>query len=169
MGKNTITPKLCERLIEELNINPQYTEHARQGLCFAWGCYLECSAALQWAKTMSDAGNWPTDIPPFGEYLIVDVFIGKTTWYNTYVKVFEPIDRISTYSHMKAWLDDDNVDDNETEDVWGILQFSYTMEDLREWLSNGGALKKKRNKCSSSPEKEERSKGKQHAHRKKNL
>ena len=143
MGKNTITPKICEQLIKELNINPQYTEHARQDLHFAWGCSLECSAALQWAKTMSDVRNWPTDIPPFGEYLIVDVFIGKTTWYNTYVKVFKLINTISIHFHMKAWLDDDNFDDNKTEDVWGILQFSYTMEDLWEWLSNGGALKKK--------------------------
>jgi len=155
IGKNTISPKLCKRLVEELNINPQYTERARQGLRFAWGRYLECSAAIQRAKTMFDAGNWPTDIPSFGEYLIVDVFIGKTTWYNTYVKIFEPIDTISTYSNMKAWLDDDNVDDDETEDIWGILHSSYTMEDLREWLSNGGVLKKKRNKRSSSPEKEE--------------
>ena len=79
--KNTISPKLRDCLIEELGINSAYTDRTKQGLQVAWARYLECSDAIKRAQKLSDAGNWPTDIPPFTEYLIVDIFIGKTTWY----------------------------------------------------------------------------------------
>ena len=46
VGKNNISNKLHEHLIEELNINPLYTDHNKQGLRFAWGCYLEYSDAI---------------------------------------------------------------------------------------------------------------------------
>jgi len=32
VGKNNLSPKLWERLIEELNINPLYTDHLKTGL-----------------------------------------------------------------------------------------------------------------------------------------
>ena len=80
IGRNTISAQLQAHLVEELNINPLYTkEHTKGGLQFAWGHYLECSQAIKHAKTISEAGNLPTDIPPFTEYLIVNIFIGKTT------------------------------------------------------------------------------------------
>jgi hypothetical protein len=69
---------------------------------------------------------------------VVDIFIGKMTWYQNYIKVFEPIDTVSTYFNMKAWLDDEQPHDDESEDVWGILQSSYSMEDIRKWLNNDG-------------------------------
>ena len=47
--KNNISNKLHERLIEELNINPLYTDRNKQGLRFAWGHYLECSDAIRHA------------------------------------------------------------------------------------------------------------------------
>jgi hypothetical protein len=163
-GRNTISPKLHARLVEELGINPLYTDRNKPGLQFAWGRYLECSQALKRAKGMSKAGTWPTDIPPFTDYLVVDVFIGKTTWYTSYVKIFEPVTTVPEFVDMKAWLDDDDPQEQETEDIWGIFQTSYTIEDLRTWVNNGGTLHKKR-----SPTPEDRSKGKQRAHRKKQL
>ncbi|KIM35862.1 hypothetical protein M413DRAFT_32101 [Hebeloma cylindrosporum] len=78
------------------------SHRTKQGLRFAWHRYLECSEAIKCAKSMSDSGVWPTDLPSFTEYLIVDVFISKTSWYNNYIKTFEPIDTISAYSLMKA-------------------------------------------------------------------
>jgi hypothetical protein len=165
-GRNTITTKLRARLVEELTINPLYTkEHTKGGLRFAWGRYVECSQAIKRAKTISEAGNWPTEIPPFTEYLIVDIFIGKTTWYTSYVKIFEPVDTVSDFVDMKTWLDDEEPQQQETEDVWGTYQSSYTIEDLRSWVTNGGSLPKK--KRSLTPE--DHSKGKQRVHRRKNL
>ena len=167
VGRNNISNKLRERLIEELNINPLYTDRNKQGLRFAWGRYLECSDAIRRARAMDEAGTWPADIPPFTDYLIVDVFIGKTSWYTNYVKIFEPVNTISAFSNMKVWLDDEDPHSDDTEDVWGELLSSYKMEDLREWVDNNGRLKKKRR--SPTPPEDSRSKGKQRAHRKKNL
>jgi hypothetical protein len=167
VGKNNLSPQLRERLVEELNINPLYTDRLKTGLRFAWGRYLECSEAIKRAKDMTNAGTWPTDIPSFTEYLIVEVFIGKTTWYQNYIKIFEPINTISAFSNMKAWLDEEDPDLDDTENVWGEALSSYKMEDLREWVSNNGRLKKQRR--SPSPDQDSRSKGKQRAHRKKQL
>jgi len=167
VGRNSISDKLRERLVEELNINPLYTDHNKQGLRFAWGRYLECSDAIKRARAMDEAGTWPADIPSFTEHIIIDIFIGKTTWYTNYIKIFEPINNISAFSNMKAWLDDEDPHPDDTEDVWGELLSSYKMEDLREWVNNNGSLKKKRR--SPTPAEDSRSKGKQRAHRKKNL
>jgi hypothetical protein len=168
IGKNNISDKLHERLVEELNVNPLYADRNnrnKQGLRFAWGRYLECSDAIKRGRAMNEAGTWPADIPPFTEYLIVDIFIGKTTWYTNYVKIFEPVNSITEFSNMKAWLDDENPDPDDTEDIWGEVLSSYKMEDLREWVKNNGTLKKRRR--SPTPDEDTRSKGKQRAHRKK--
>jgi hypothetical protein len=117
---------------------------------------------------MSEAGNWPTEILSFTEYLIIDIFIGKTMWYSSYVKIFEPIDTVSAFVDMKAWLDDDDPQAHETEDIWGVLQSSYTIEDMHAWVNNGGNLQKKK-RHSLTPDREDHSKGKQRAHRKKQL
>jgi hypothetical protein len=163
-----MSPQLHARLVEELNINPLYTDRTKPGLRFAWGRYVECSQAIKYAKTMSEAGNWPTEIPSFTEYLIINIFIGKTMWYSSYVKIFEPIDMVSAFVDMKAWLDDNDPQEHETEDIWGVLQSSYTIEDMRAWVNNGGTLQKKK-RHSLTPDHEDHSKGKQRAHRKKQL
>ena len=67
---------------------------------------------------------------------------------------------------MTAWLDEDHPLNQETEEIWGILQSTYTIEDMRTWVNNGGTLQQK-NKRSPTPD--DCSKGKQQAHRKKNL
>ena len=83
IGKNNISEKLWEHLVEELNINPLCTDCLKTWLWFAWGCYLECSGAIKHANEMTEAGTWPTDI-------------------QNYIKIFEPVDTISAFSNMKA-------------------------------------------------------------------
>ena len=131
-------------------------EHTKGGLRFSWGDYLECSQAIKHAKTTSEAGYWPPDIPPFTEYLIVNIFIGKTTWYTSYVKIFEPVDTVSDFVDMKAWLDDEDPQKQETEDIWDIFRSLYTIEDLHAWVTNGGTFPRKNH--SLTPE--DHSKGK---------
>ena len=166
--RNTISSQLQDRLVEELNINPLYADrdHTKPGLRTAWGRYQECLQAIKHAKAMSAAGNWPTEIPPFTDSLIIDIFIGKTTWYGTYVKIFEPIDTVKDFLDMKAWLDEEQPSNVETEEIWGVLQSTYTIEDMRTWVNRGGTLQQKKKR---SPTPDDRSKGKQQAHRKKNL
>ena len=70
MGK-TITPALRKSLIQELGINATYTNHSAPGLRFAWGRYQECVAAIAKAREMVTAGNWPADLPPFAEFIVI--------------------------------------------------------------------------------------------------
>jgi hypothetical protein len=51
---------------------------------------------------MSAAGNWPTEISPFTDSFIVNIFIGKTTWYDSYTKIFKPIDTVTDFIDIKA-------------------------------------------------------------------
>jgi hypothetical protein len=85
IGKDKISPVLRKRLIEELNINANYTNPSATGLRFAWGRFLECTAALAQAKEMVEAGSWPADIPLFTEWMVIEVFIGTSTWYANYI------------------------------------------------------------------------------------
>ena len=63
IGKNKLSPALKKCLVEELNLNAAYTNCSATGLHFAWGHYLECTAALARAKEIVEAGNWQSDIP----------------------------------------------------------------------------------------------------------
>jgi hypothetical protein len=163
IGKDKISPVLQKRLIEELNINANYTNCSATGLRFAWGRFLECTAALAWAKEMVEAGSWPADIPPFTEWMVIEVFIGRSTWYANYVPAFVAIaDEETEFPAMRDWLDSppEQVDRYDTELLWGIRdQLSFTMEEIKKWQENGGTLDK--DYCSSpNPEPEGSSKGK---------
>ena len=78
--------------------------------------------------------------------------------YDIYVKIFEPIDIIKDFLDMKAWLDDKQPLNVETEEIWGVLQSTYTIEDMHAWVNSGETLQQKK-KCSPTPD--DCSKGKQ--------
>ena len=78
--------------------------------------------------------------------------------YGIYVKIFEPIDIIKDFLDMKAWLDDKQPLNVETEEIWGVLQSTYTIEDMHAWVNSGETLQQKK-KCSPTPD--DCSKGKQ--------
>ena len=155
MGK-TITPALRKRLIQELGINATYTNRSAPGLRFAWGQYQECVDAIAKARELSTAGNWPADLPPFTEFIVIEVFIGKSAWHANYVNAFLKIAEEETeFSEMRDWLDSDpeQVRRSDTERIWGVRdQTKFTMEDLKTWVERGGTLKAQR---TPSPEEEE--------------
>lgn len=72
---------------------------------------------------------------------------------------------MSDFVKIKAWIDDEEPQQEETEDIWGSFWSSYTIEDLHAQVTNGGTLSKK--KHSLTPE--DHSKGKQQVYQKKNL
>ncbi|EDQ98539.1 uncharacterized protein LACBIDRAFT_299202 [Laccaria bicolor S238N-H82] len=164
MGK-TITPALRKRLIQELSINATFTNRSAPGLRFAWGRYQECTAAITKAREMLSTGNWPADLPPFTEFIVIEVFIWKSAWHANYVNTFLKIaDEETEFPEMRDWLDSDpeQVHRSDTERIWGVRdQTKFTMEDLKTWVERGGTLKARR---TSSPEEEEHSgKGKKKA------
>ena len=87
MGK-TITPALKKHLIQELSINATDTNCSAPGLQFAWGQYQECVPTIANAREMVTAGNWPADLPPFTEFIVIEVFIWKCASYANYVNAF---------------------------------------------------------------------------------
>ena len=85
--------------------------------------------------------------------------------YASYVKIFGPVDTVSDFVEMKAWLDDEDPQEQETENIWSTFQSLYTIEDLCAWVTNGGTLPRKN--CSLTAE--DCSKGKHKAHQRQNL
>jgi hypothetical protein len=97
------------------------------------------------ARELFTAGDWPTDLPPFTEFIVIEVFIGKSVWHANYVNAFLKIaDEETEFPEMRDWLDSDckEIRRSDTERIWGVRdQMRFTMEDLKTWVERGGTLK----------------------------
>jgi hypothetical protein len=164
-GRN-MTSELRERLIEELGINTFFTDRSKTGIRICWGRYLEINGSINQARTISEAGNWPVDLPGFSEVLIVEVFISKSAWHN-YKNHFTLVKQY--YPEMISWLNNEQTDEEEDREVWGDYRSRYTLEDLKEFLDLGGRLKKTRtsSRARSSDDDRLTPKGKGKSHKKK--
>ena len=160
-GRN-MASELRDRLIEELGIDILFTDRSKTGIRVCWGRYLEIVRSIEQARTISEAGNWPVDLPSFSEVLIVEVFISKSAWHK-YKNQFTLVKQY--YPGMIDWLNNEATDEEEDCEVWGNYRSKYTLEDLKEFLDLGGKLKKTRTRSSDE---EDRStlKGKGKSHRK---
>jgi hypothetical protein len=118
-----------------------------KGLRFAWGRYLECTAALEKAKNISAAGNWPIDIPRYCDEHVIEVFIGKSAWHGNYAKNFDIA--YHNFKELKQWLEATQTTQDENEDLWGVNKAEYTFNDLRELLEKEGLIPPEKPKGSS--------------------
>ena len=70
----------------------------------------------------------------FGKYPnkteVIGLFVAKTTWHNSYAKVFPMVDG---YEDMVAWLEG-HADAKSDLDLWGVAKPKYTITGLGEWL-----------------------------------
>ncbi|EDR02211.1 uncharacterized protein LACBIDRAFT_332556 [Laccaria bicolor S238N-H82] len=70
----------------------------------------------------------------FGKYPnkteVIGLFVAKTTWHNSYAKVFPMVEG---YEDMVAWLEGD-PDAKSDLDLWGVTKSKYSITDLVEWL-----------------------------------
>ena len=70
----------------------------------------------------------------FGKYPnkteVIGLFVAKTTWHNSYAKVFPMVEG---YEHMVAWLEGD-PDAKSDLDLWGVTKSRYSITDLGDWL-----------------------------------
>ncbi|KAF8805805.1 hypothetical protein BYT27DRAFT_7224681 [Phlegmacium glaucopus] len=67
---------------------------------------------------------------------IILLFIGKSTWYDSWIKTFP---NVAKYPEMVKWLKSEG-DQNSDLEVWGQSQSSYSFSDLITWLGNEGTL-----------------------------
>jgi hypothetical protein len=162
-----MAPQLQDRLIEELNINVLFTDRSKTGIRVCWGRFLEITRSIDLARSISEAGNWPVDLPTFSELLIIEVFIGKSAWHK-YKSQFSLVKQY--YPEMINWLNQEFTHEEEDRETWGDYRSKYTLEDLKEFLDLGGRLKKTRKESrprSSEEEDHTPSKGKGKSHKKK--
>jgi len=151
-----MTSSLRDRLIEELGIDVHFTDRTKTGIRVCWGRYLEITRSIELARSIGDAGNWPSDLPSFSELLIVEVFIGKSAWHK-YKNHFSLVKQY--YPDLISWLNQEFTEEDEDRETWGEYRGKYSLEDLKEFLDLGGKLKKTRTR-SSDEEDRTPSKGK---------
>jgi len=100
--------------------------------------YLAYLKALTTLKKMNKDGTWPEGLRVPSDSDIRLLFIGKSTWHDSWSKTFP---HLKDYPDMKNWLadDEDCLDDV---DLWDSNLKSYHFPELILWLKQGGSLKK---------------------------
>ena len=80
--------------------------------------------------------NWEGKTPTERE--VVEIFIGKTTWHDSWQPKFSRI--IQHFPEMKKWLED-NPTCQSTKTLWGQDEDQpFKLKDLQIWMDNGGSL-----------------------------
>jgi hypothetical protein len=88
-------------------------------------------------EKMVNARKWPRELgKPPNQAEIIRLFVAKTTWYKSYVKVLSRLK--DEHKDMKAWLQDDpdNMPDD-LDELWegvGAGRSQYILGDLEDWL-----------------------------------
>jgi hypothetical protein len=98
--------------------------------------YLAYLEACQKFTATTNAGTWPLALKKPTSMDIISLFIGKTTWYDSWSKSF-PF--VAKYPEMVKWLKSE-ADCQSDLEVWGCVQGVYNFTDLHKWLENGGTL-----------------------------
>ena len=119
--------------------------------------YTTCCDACSKIKETS---GWDTGLFDSGriaptERDVIELFIGKTAWHNSWTPKFKAV--ITKYPLMQQWLEGD-VSGPTTKEVWGVDndESSFKLKDLETWIRNGGQsvnLKGKAKAGSTSPAK----------------
>jgi len=104
--------------------------------------YLAYLTALTTLRKMKKDRTWPEGLRVPGDSDIRLLFIGKSTWHDSWSKTFP---HLKDHPEMKKWLTDDEdcLDDF---DLWGSNLKTYHFPDLILWLKQGGSLKKQAKK-----------------------
>jgi hypothetical protein len=88
--------------------------------------YLVYLEACQTLANLKNTGTWPSGLKMPSTMDIVLLFIGKSTWYDSWCKAFS---NVTKYPEMVKWLKmkDDRQSDLE---IWGIAHSAYNFVHL---------------------------------------
>ena len=103
-----------------------------------YACYLAYLEALTTLKKTQKDGTWPEGLRVPGASNICLLFIGKSTWHDSWSKTFP---HLKDYPEMKKWLADDEHCLHDI-DLWDSNLKTYHFPELILWLNQGGSLKK---------------------------
>jgi len=98
--------------------------------------YLVYLETVQKLEGMKNSGTWPAGVRTPTSMDVILLFIGKTTWYDSWIKSFPAV---AKYPEMVNWLKSEDGHQSDLE-VWGVVQNAYNFPDLLAWLENGGTL-----------------------------
>lgn len=119
--------------------------------------YLVYLEACQRLDELKKSGTWPAGVRMPTSMDVILLFIGKSTWYDSWIKSFPAVVK---YPEMVKWLKSEEGHKSDLE-VWGVVHSIYHFGDLISWLENGGTLdvekKGKKEKKGKQKEKEKRS------------
>lgn len=109
--------------------------------------YVVANNIMTEVEKMVNARKWPRELgkaPNQSE--IIGLFVAKTTWYKSYVKVLDRLDDdIKDHKDMRAWLRDD-PDRKPDLELWegvDVGRSQHMLGDLDKWLDLHGKKKKK--------------------------
>ena len=133
--------RVDEELLAKLELAGFEIDHA---LCFnknptlqiIYKWYTVGNSIMTEVEKMVNACKWPWELgKPPNQAEIIGLFVAKTTWYKSYVKVLDHLDN-KDHKDMKAWLqeDPDSKPDNELWEGVGIGWSQYTLNDLDNWF-----------------------------------
>lgn len=132
--------RVDEDLLAKLELAGFEIDHA---LCFdknptlrvIYKRYTVANNLMTEVEKMVNAREWSRDLgKPPNQTEIISLFVAKTTWYQSYVKVLSRL--ADDYKDMIAWLkeDSDSKPDLELWEGVGIGRSQYTLGDLEDWL-----------------------------------
>jgi hypothetical protein len=131
-SKCSMDEKLLRRLkAAGLTINESLCYDTNPTIQVMYQCYIHIFEIQGQIADMVAERKWLTQ---FGKYPnkteVIGLFVAKTTWQNSYAKVFPMVE---DYEHMVAWLEGD-PDAKSDLNLWGVTKSKYSVTDLGDWL-----------------------------------
>ena len=102
--------------------------------------YVTYIGALAKFKSMQKDGSWPDGLRKPSNSDIQRLFIGKSTWHDSWSKTFP---HLNNHPDMKKWLMEDE-DCCDTAELWGCPERTFNFQDLIAWVKKRGGLKRGR-------------------------
>ncbi len=88
-------------------------------------------------NAMRDAQTW--SLQPLNKVALINLFASPSSFYESIETPFTTISTNPEYSEMKTWLETKGKNPPALQ-VWGMPANSYTIADLKKWISQGGTL-----------------------------